>query len=1499
MSNLESLLQQLADNNVKLKVENGKIKFQDPGKFVKGEILEFIKVHKPDIIALLNKNLVNKSIASQFVAGGEIPVSKIQQPLLFAECLTDKDFSHNLWLSYRYAKEVTVEKLVASLRSVIEKNESLRLGYTLVNGRWKARLNPVNDLEIECFSLNEQELINQYGSLNAYARKFIRRKFEFDGTPLTRVRVVKLDNDDVLLTLSSHHVICDGLSMLNLSRKIDAQLFEPESVDELYAGSASYLDYLAWQEKREYSDGMAYWQKKLEDVPNYLSLPTDFARPTNGVFNASTSQLNLEPSIVERLQSLSKAQKVSHFTILLATFYCLLSRYSSQNDIVVGIPFSNRDQPEIVNTLGLFINTLPVRAKLQEQMSFEDLLEHVSVNVREATSHQNTPLVDIIEIVNPSRSASYSPLFQVLVNYLDIQGGTTNSFNSFKSEVAANKVEEIETKYDLTLNITNKDGKFNFTFEYSNTLFMPATIKRLKAHYVQLLSNLLDNPKAGIRSHSILTEDDFSFLKDVNATKKELGPLKNPYECIREFAQSAPNRTAIVFDTGNLTFAEFNARIETVAAELKQSGVTKGDRIGLYFVRSPDMVCAIYACFKLGAIYVPLDPSYPSNRIKYIISDTELTCVLSTSILEPLISKLELAIPTILVDNIGQISSPDVETIKLTEHDSAYIIHTSGTTGNPKGVNVSHGNLHNLMSGLDQTFGDGTKQTWLAQTSINFDISIVELVWTFTRGHKVVLQQSRNVDLVNVDTKNTRKPLEFSIMFFSEDSKDDKKYDLMLNSSVYADQNGFNAVWLPERHFGEFGGAFANPSITCAALSTVTQNLNLRAGSVVLPLHDPIRVAEEWSMIDNLSNGRVGLAFATGWHPNDFVFEGADFKGRREQLKEKLSQLQSLWKGDAIKRVNGLGNAQDVIIRPTPKQKSLPTWITAAGNSETFRYAGTIGANVLTHMLGQSIEKLEENIAIYHQVLIENGFSTDDKEITLMLHTYLDKSVDIAFNTAEAPFKKYLESSINLIAPIAEELGLDLAENKDAVIDIAFDRLCRTNTLFGTAESCQDFLNTLHKIGVTEIASLIDFGVESAKALESLQRIGAANDIYRGDWLLAKRLSKANYKSELELIHEHDVTHVQMTPSQLKILLKQHEIDPKDLSVTRWLIGGENLTRNLVEQLKNVSTGRCYNMYGPTETTVWSAWCDVTESEVVIGKPCINTDFYLLDQSQQLVPVGVVGELHIGGMGVSKGYWNKSDLTEKAFKDIDLADFPSESIYKTGDLMKMLDDGRCQYVGRVDDQIKINGYRIELNEIEQNLLRIPGIKDCRVVVKAKSENERTLAAYVVESDNVVCEVDIRNRLLEVLPGFMIPNEINTIEKIPLLGNGKIDHATLKSLESKRVEKQSTNFATNENDMRMATLWCNILEREACPIDVSFFELGGNSLRIVSLHAQIQDEFEIEVKIVDLFKYKTIREQAEFVKLHLQDNAIPNNRKPVRTRERKAIPKRRKQSVITD
>jgi len=1788
MKNLESLLQQLQQNNVKLRVEDDKIKFQDPEKFIKGEVLELIKKHKFEIISLLNTNNSFSRINGSFILGNEIPISKIQKPLLFAELISETEVSHNLSISYLFNKEITVTKLKTALTDLVDKNDGLRLGYIQESGDWKAKLNSSIDLLIEHACITEADINKQYGSLSGYTREYVRRKFVFDGSPLIRIQLCELENRDVLLNISIHHSICDGLSLASLSNKLHVALFTPNKVNELYSYSASYLDYLCWQEKIGHNEGVNYWRTKLDGAPSHIKLPTDFTRPSSVVFDASSSFLQLENVLIEKLTQVSKKYKVSQFTILLAGFYCLLSRYSTQEDIVIGVPFSNRDQPEITNTIGLFINTLPIRVKLTKDLSFEQLLGQVFESVQEATQYQQTPLLDIIEAVNPSRSASHSPLFQVLVNYLDIQGGTRDLFGAHKKDISFDDKKEKQTKYDLTLNITNKNNEFNVVFEYSNNLFKQETIQRMQQHYVQLLAHLLSSPSKPVNSHDILVKDELSFLSALNANNKELPEIENPYNCIEKISKLTPNKRAITYKEEILTFAHLDAKINEISEQLISARVKKGDRVGLSFIRSPQMICAIYACFKLGAVYVPIDPAYPVNRVKYIVKDADISCVLTTSSIKSILTKINLNVPAIFVDELNNQSSVALPTEKIQENDSAYIIHTSGTTGNPKGVNVSHGNLQNLLSGLDDTFTSNGIQTWLAQTSINFDISIVELIWTLTRGHNVVLQQSKHVDIVNLETENTRRPLEFSIMFFSEDNQDEDKYELMLNSATYADKRGFKAVWLPERHFGEFGGAFANPAIACAALSTVTKNINLRAGSVVLPLHDPIRVAEEWSMIDNLSNGRVGLAIASGWHPNDFVFEGANFEKRHSELRSKLSELQNLWQGKAITRKNGLGNIQKVITRPAPKQKLLPTWITAAGNPDTFKFAGKIGANILTHMLGQTIEQLESNIKLYHQTLTENGFSIEDKEITLMLHTYLDQSEELALAETQAPFKKYIKSSLNLIAPIAEEMGIELEENKAHLIDIAFDRLSKTSTLFGTQESCQSLLNSLHQIGITEIASLIDFGLDTKKTLKSLELIASAKDIYRDDWKLAKYLSQVSYKSELDLIHQHEVSHVQMTPSQLKVLLKQHELTPVELPVKKWLIGGEKLSQELVEQLKLVSTGRCYNMYGPTETTIWSAWLDVTDTNVFIGKPTVNTHFYLLDKNGLPSPIGVVGELHIGGKGVTKGYWNKVELTQKSFKHIYIPDLYDDRLYKTGDLMKMTSSGLMHYIGRADDQIKINGYRIELNEIEYNLQNIVGIKDCRVAVKTGANEERYLAAYVVKSGIVAgkwvksesvkvakaftfadgslvyhqsdlqlggnykdifddkvylrhgieleendlifdvganvgsfsmfvqkcqptaeiiafepvpevfallkknfehrningliyncgisnkeetakfiyykkmsglsgrfsdvesekqfakssiqseqsilkeqlgedldsylediyqsqdidcnmntlssvikdkaitridllkldtekseclalqgiehsdwnkikqivvkvtgnknlsfvksllkekgfdmriddfikaeysncvhrhiyllygkntrfsCEkahdsvlftnpskVDIRNQLLESLPDFMIPSEIHFVGEIPLLKNGKADFSTLKKLEPVTSEVQSNNFATHENEIRIANVWNRILGKASCPIDVSFFELGGTSLNMVNLHSELQKELGVDIKIVDLFRYKTIKEQSDFVKLKLKASISSQGKKNVIPRTRRAIAGRRKKSTLVD
>ncbi|MCB0642826.1 MAG: LLM class flavin-dependent oxidoreductase, partial [Phaeodactylibacter sp.] len=491
---------------------------------------------------------------------------------------------------------------------------------------------------------------------------------------------------------------------------------------------------------------------------------------------------------------------------------------------------------------------------------------------------------------------------------------------------------------------------------------------------------------------------------------------------------------------------------------------------------------------------------------------------------------------------------------------------------------------------FDQSFGGETPQKWLAQTSVNFDISVLELIWTISRGHQIVLQPSDPTKLLGPEQLQEQQPLDFSIMFFGADKSKEHKYDLLLDTVKFADENGLTAIWTPERHFGEFGGAFPSPAVMSSALAALTKRIQVRSGSVVLPLHDPVRVAEEWSIIDNLSNGRIGLSIASGWHPNDFVFYDADYQNRHQIMRDKIVELKQLWKGVPLIRKNGVGQDFEIKIRPTPLQKELPIWVTAAGNPKTFEYAGEIGANILTHMLGQSLEQLAENIQTYHAALEANGFKKEDTIVTLMLHTYIEADEEAAHRNSERAFKEYLESSIKLIEPMAKAEGLDIHTQREEIIEIAYHRFSRENTLIGSPESCQYTLQKVLSVGVNEIACLVDFGVEHEKVLAGLEKIAATQQLFRTYRELYNRLEVDRQENVLDLIRKHELSHVQMTPSQSKMVWNMVQIHDGMLldSIRHWFIGGEAVPQELIHQLRNITQARFYNMYGPTETTIWS-----------------------------------------------------------------------------------------------------------------------------------------------------------------------------------------------------------------------------------------------------------------------------------------------------------------------
>ncbi|MED1744791.1 MupA/Atu3671 family FMN-dependent luciferase-like monooxygenase [Brevibacillus borstelensis] len=328
--------------------------------------------------------------------------------------------------------------------------------------------------------------------------------------------------------------------------------------------------------------------------------------------------------------------------------------------------------------------------------------------------------------------------------------------------------------------------------------------------------------------------------------------------------------------------------------------------------------------------------------------------------------------------------------------------------------------------------------------------------------------------------------MKFSMFFFSADGTTDSKdkYTMMKECARFADQHALTAIWTPERHFDAFGGLYPNPSVTSAALAMITERIKIRAGSIVLPLQDPLRVAEEWAVVDNLSGGRVEVAFASGWHVNDFVLNPAEYENRRQQMFEKIEIVKELWGGQPVYRINGEGKEVPIYVYPRPLQKTLPIWITCQSD-ETFVKCGEMGANVLTNFSGKRVEDLARKIRLYRRAMIRGGHDPVTGQVALMMHTFVGKDEQTVREKVKKAYGSYLLHNLELQRKHAEEETLS-EDEKESLISHAVDRLFQTNGLVGTPSSCVKIVERFKEIGVTEIACLVDFGIEVDEVLESL-----------------------------------------------------------------------------------------------------------------------------------------------------------------------------------------------------------------------------------------------------------------------------------------------------------------------------------------------------------------------------------------------------------------------------
>ncbi|MEV2279126.1 MupA/Atu3671 family FMN-dependent luciferase-like monooxygenase [Nocardiopsis sp. NPDC049922] len=336
--------------------------------------------------------------------------------------------------------------------------------------------------------------------------------------------------------------------------------------------------------------------------------------------------------------------------------------------------------------------------------------------------------------------------------------------------------------------------------------------------------------------------------------------------------------------------------------------------------------------------------------------------------------------------------------------------------------------------------------------------------------------------------------MDFSLFYFSADSTESKcnRYELLLEGARFADINGFCAVWTPERHFHQFGGLYPNPAVTGSAVAAVTTNIGIRAGSVVAPTHQPARIAEEWSVVDNLSNGRVGVSFASGWSALDFTFTPENYARRHELLFEYTDQVRRLWRGEDLEIVDGAGDPTRVRIFPPPVQPELPVWITSGGNIETFRSAGRAGAGLLTHLLGQEMDDLSHKIEEY-RAEYRKATGGGRGHVALMVHTFLGDQENEIKEMVRGPLTEYLRSSINLLvgSRSVDAQKIDPSALRQSDIDFlvqrSFDRYFEESGLLGGLEKGRGVVERLSGIGVDELACLIDFGLPTADVLNGLK----------------------------------------------------------------------------------------------------------------------------------------------------------------------------------------------------------------------------------------------------------------------------------------------------------------------------------------------------------------------------------------------------------------------------
>ncbi|QTL38231.1 amino acid adenylation domain-containing protein [Xenorhabdus budapestensis] len=1025
--------------------------------------------------------------------------------------------------------------LTAALDRIVARHEILRTTFRLIDGQARQIIGkPDSGFALTVHDFSQLPAAGQHAAIEAAAEWDASHPFDFSTGPLIRAQLLKLADHQHRLLLTQHHIITDGWSLNILLHELSTlyQAFTRGQPDPLPPLPVQYADYALWQ--RQWLQGtvldtqLAFWRQALHGIPALLALPTDHARPAVQSYRGDQVPFTLSPPLVAALKALSQRHGTTLFMTLLTGWGILLARLSGQPDIVIGTPVANRQHSALEPLIGFFVNTLALRVTVDDNPTVQTLLARVKTHTVAAYAHQDLPFEQLVEALQPPRSLSHSPLFQVMF-------ALDNTPKNHRFDLPGLTLTEVpaarnNAQFDLTLSLNETAAGITGDLEYATDLFERATIERLSGYLTRLLTAMAADDRQPVGSLPLLTPAQRrQLLTQFNATARAYPREPLIHQLIEQQAAATPAALALVSEAGQLSYADLNRHANQLAHALRAAGARPDDRIALCAERSLSLIIGMLAILKAGASYVPLDPDYPTDRLTYMLADSQPVLVLTQRHLSARLANTDLPLWVLdSADHHTHLASQPQDNIPitvsgLTPANLAYVLYTSGSTGLPKGVMIEHRQVVNFIQAQIQLTALTPRDRVLQFASFGFDNSVAEIFPTLAVGATLVLRPAR---LKVPDT------------------------DFM--------------AFLHEHH------------ITVVDLPT---------------------------------------AF---WH---------------------------LW-------------AQEV-------------------------RAGHSGPPPALRSVAASGEKAEV---------------------------------------------RHLQA-----------------------------------------------------------------------------------------WLASPATQAC-----------------------------------------RWI-----------------------NIYGPTETTVNATACPyepghpAPADDIPIGRPMANTTVYILDPQGQPVPVGVTGELYIGGEGVARGYLHRPDLTAERFLPDPFRPEPAARMYRTGDLGYWRPEGTIHYLGRNDFQVKLRGFRIELGEIETQLVACPGVKDALVIVREDDPGDKRLVAYLVpDAPRPLDATRLRDQLSQHLASYMIPSAFVTLDAFPLNPSGKIDRRALPAPD--RAARVSRDYVAPQGgaERQLAAIWQALLRLAQVGRHDNFFELGGHSLLVVTLIEQLrQHHWTLPVSAV--FAAPTLAAMAQQLTHEPADSPLPD------------------------